>query len=104
MKAEVTSLDTNGVFHVNGEVGISEFLVKNLNWNTPRSQISDSESGENLTNPDLNIQYGCSLHQHTCSCLLALLSYLCLIAHSRPTVQFLSVDMLLQCLYVQNTA
>ncbi len=37
-------------------------------------------------------------------CLLALLTYLCVIIHSRPTVQLLSVDMLLQCLYAQNTA
>ncbi len=35
-------------------------------------------------------------------CLLALLSYLCVIAHIRPTVQPLSVDMLLWCLYAQN--
>ncbi len=30
-------------------------------------------------------------------CLVALLFYLCLITHSRPTVQLLSVDMLLRC-------
>lgn len=51
-------LQIHGAFHLYREVGISEFLVGNANWNTPWSQISDFESWRNLTDPDFKIQDG----------------------------------------------
>lgn len=40
------------------EVEISEFQIRNVNWNALRSRISDPDNRELLTNPELNIQNG----------------------------------------------
>jgi len=53
----------HGAFHLSWEVGISEYVVGFVNWNTAWSKISDLESWRNLTIRNLKIQDGCSVHQ-----------------------------------------
>lgn len=53
----------NWAFHLNREVGISEFWDGNFNLNASWSWISDPESLENLTNPVFKIQVSCFMDQ-----------------------------------------
>lgn len=77
----VVGAKSNGVFHFDWAVGISEFPVGNLNWNVLVCRISESESRKNLVNHTSK-----SKMAPPRICLLTLLSYLCLIKSVVHTV------------------
>ncbi len=88
------------MFHLNSEVGISKFPVGNFNLEHPlKSDFRLGKSGEpHQPRPRKPLWLLCACVKAVVMyCLLALLSHLWLITHSRPTVQPLSVDTVFVC-------